>query len=128
MAASYRMDGKTIVVPRSPDGYFFVPVFINGKQIVLEIDTAAGDVILNNQDIIALGVLPAYSASKSFITGNGEVRMNAIKSNIQVGYTIYPDMNVYLNIGWTGKSVMGISMLSQFYSVSFNKNEMRLEP
>lgn len=128
IAGDLRMEGNTVITSKGADGHFYVPVYINGKLITLEIDTAAAEVVLNQNDAVALGVIPAYSSSKTFITGNGLIKMNGIKATMQVGNIVYPNTEVYLNLGWTGKSVMGMSMLSQFSMVAFNKNEIAFKP
>lgn len=127
MAIKARMQGNTVLVEKGADGQFVVPVMINGAIMYLEVDTGAAEVILNTTDAQALGVLPIAS-TKSFVTGNGVINVNGVKANIQVGNVVYSNVNVYLNYGWKGRSVIGMSLLSQFSMVAFNKNEIAFKP
>ncbi|WP_102222740.1 retropepsin-like aspartic protease family protein [Acidimangrovimonas sediminis] len=119
-----------IVLPRGPDGHFYVTAKIGGKPVEFVVDTGASTVVLSQRDARRLGFHPDqlnYAGRAS--TANGYVRTARVTlHDVQVGGLTVARVGASVNDGAMDGSLLGMTFLRRFSKVEIAGNRMVLTP
>jgi len=109
-------DGGEIVLPRAPDGHYYVTLLVDGQPIDFMVDTGASGVVLSREDAVRLGIDPeglAYLGSAQ--TANGTVRTSRITlENVELGAYSDAKLRAFVTEGEMGGSLLGMEYLGRF--------------
>lgn len=101
-----------VIVPKAPDGHYYVDGQINGAKIRFLIDTGASYIAVSAAMASRLGLLPDSSAT--FNTANGQVRGQiASRQSVTVASLVAPPMSVSIMPSLTSEALLGQNFLSQ---------------
>lgn len=123
------LPGDKIALPRSPDGHYYVTAEVNGVPVRFVVDTGASQIVLSRQDARRIG-LPtaglAYTGSAS--TANGTVATAPVRlERIDIGPIHDRNIHAVVNDGAMEGSLLGMSYLTRFARVTFDRDQMILE-
>ena len=109
-------DGGEIVLPRAPDGHYYVSLQIDGQPIDFMVDTGASGVVLSGEDAVRLGIDPAGLAYLGQAqTANGTVRTSRVTlENVQLGAFRDAKLRAFVTEGEMGGSLLGMDYLGRF--------------
>ncbi len=109
-------DGGEIVLPRAPDGHYYVTLQIDGQPIDFMVDTGASGVVLSGEDAERLGIDPAGLAYLGQAqTANGTVRTSRITlKNVELGAFREAKLRAFVTEGEMGGSLLGMEYLGRF--------------
>jgi len=109
-------DGGEIVLPRAPDGHYYVTLQIDGQPIDFMVDTGASGVVLSREDAERLGIDPeslAYLGQAQ--TANGTVRTSRITlEKVELGAFHEAKLRAFVTEGEMGGSLLGMDYLGRF--------------
>jgi len=101
---------------------------VNGKPIEFVIDTGASQVVLSQQDAKKVGIDPsglAYLGTAN--TANGTVRTASVRlDTVVLGGLIDSDVRAVVNDGEMDGSLLGMTYLGKFDSITIKDNELIL--
>jgi aspartyl protease family protein len=105
-----------IVVPRGPNGHYFLLAEVNGAPVRFVLDTGATSLVLTKADADAAGLdlneLQYYSRA---MTANGEVRTAPVRlDSITLGPVTDTDVSAVVNEGEMTNSLMGMTYLQRW--------------
>lgn len=127
-AAQLTVTGKTIQVPRSYDGHYYLPVLVNGEPITFLVDTGASQIVLSAQDARRVGIDPDqlnYLGRAS--TANGEVRTAPVRlDSLELGPITDQNVSAWINEGELDKSLLGMDYLHRFSNIQFTDGRLIL--
>jgi len=111
-----------IKLRRAADGHYYVNTLVNGQTVRFMVDTGASDIVLTRSDARSVGFNPdalIYLGSAS--TANGEVRTAPIwLDSFSIGPIADSGLRAVVNSGEMDQSLLGMSYLQRFESVSFS--------
>jgi aspartyl protease family protein len=123
-----QVEGGRVVIPRAPDGHYYLSLNINGQTVAFMADTGASNIVLSPKDARSLGIDPA---GLRFLgqaqTANGPVRTARITlPEVELGP--FNDSNViaYVNEAEMDGSLLGMDYLGLF-SITMQGDEMILQ-
>ena len=123
-----QVEGGRVVIPRAPDGHYYLSLNINGQTVAFMADTGASNIVLSPEDARSLGIDPA---GLRFLgqaqTANGPVRTARITlPEVELGP--FNDSNViaYVNEAEMDGSLLGMDYLGLF-SITMQGDEMILQ-
>lgn len=123
-----QVEGGRVVIPRAPDGHYYLSLNINGQTVAFMADTGASNIVLSPKDARSLGIDPA---GLRFLgqaqTANGPVRTARITlPEVELGP--FNDSNViaYVNEAEMTGSLLGMDYLGLF-SITMQGDEMILQ-
>ena len=110
-----------IVVPRSPDGHFYLTLDVNDRSVRFMVDTGASDLVLTRADAQKAGLDPEnltfFGRAR---TANGEVRIAPVTLE-SVALGPYIDRNIAASVN---DGVMDVSLLGMRYLERWSRLEM----
>ncbi|RWR26266.1 TIGR02281 family clan AA aspartic protease [Sinirhodobacter populi] len=121
-------DGR-IEVPRSPDGHYYLTASVNGVPVRFVVDTGASQIVLSQRDAERAGI---ETASLAYVgqanTANGTVAIAPVRLNtVDLGPIHDRDLRAVVNRGEMDLSLMGMTYLTRFARVEFDRDRMILE-
>ncbi len=124
---SLARDGA-IVVPRSPDGHFYLTLRLNDVPVRFVVDTGATAVVLSREDARRIGLDPdrlIYAGRAR--TANGEVATATARvETIQLENLTDHDMRVQVNGGEMEGSLLGMDYLRRFSRIEIAGDRLLL--
>lgn len=121
-------DEARIVLPRSPDGHYYLTAILNGATVRFVIDTGATNIVLTKEDAAAVGLQPDtldYMGRAS--TANGQVRTAAVRlDTLTLGPVTDTNVAAVVNSGEMDQSLMGMSYLQRWGRIEIAGGEMTL--
>lgn len=127
-AQSAVIEGDRVILPRAPDGHYYLTAQVNGAPIDFVIDTGATQVVLSKPDAARAGLNTEELAyiGRAF-TANGEVRTAPVRlEEIVIGPLVDRDVRAVVNEGDLGTSLLGMSYLQRFSSIEITGNRLVL--
>ncbi len=117
-----------VLIPRAPDGHYYLSLNINGQTVAFMADTGASNIVLSPEDARSLGIDPA---SLRFLgqaqTANGPVRTARITlPEVELGPFRDSDVIAYVNEAEMNGSLLGMDYLGLF-SITMQGDEMILQ-
>jgi len=117
-----------VVVPRAPDGHYYLTLQVNNQPVEFLVDTGASAVVLNERDARRAGIKPetlAYLGRAN--TANGEVRTASVRvDEIALGEFRETNMRIWVNEGELDKSLLGMTYLQRWSSVEIRDGALVL--
>lgn len=105
-----------VVLPRAPDGHYYLMLDIDGTAVEFLVDTGATNVVLSQQDAQRVGIDPGglvYLGTAQ--TANGIVRTARVSlDNVRLGPYSDPTLAAYVNDGEMDGSLLGMDYLGRF--------------
>lgn len=121
-------DEARIVLPRSPDGHYYLTAAINGATVRFVVDTGATNIVLTKADATAAGLAPeALDYMGRANTANGEVRTAGVRlDTVSLGPITDTNVAAVVNAGEMEQSLMGMSYLQHWGRIEIANGEMTL--
>lgn len=121
-------EDSRIVVPRSPNGHYYINADVNGTMVSFVLDTGATSVVLTKEDAVQAGLnvedLNYYSRA---MTANGDVRTAPVRlDNITLGTVTDTNVPAVVNEGKMSNSLMGMTYLQRWGKIQIANNELTL--
>lgn len=122
-------DGARVVVPRGPDGHYYLTLDINDTPVRFVVDTGATSMVLTQSDAGRIGLsedeLIYFSEA---MTANGPVRTAPVRLD-RVALGPFEDSNVraFVNEGEMTRSLLGMDYLNRFARLEINNGRLILE-
>lgn len=128
IAPRQAVSGSEIVLPRSPDGHYYITLDINGAPIDFVVDTGASQVVLTQNDARRAGLDPDELRYLGIArTANGEVRTAAVQlDTVSVGPYTDTRLRATVNGGEMDKSLLGMTYLGLYDSISIADGKLIL--
>ncbi|TMM54790.1 retropepsin-like aspartic protease family protein [Sulfitobacter sabulilitoris] len=117
-----------IIVPRSPDGHYYLMAQVNGAPLRFVVDTGASDMVLTRRDAQAAGLAPeTLNFMGRAMTANGEVRTAPVRlDNITLGSVTDSNVPATVNGGEMTNSLLGMSYLQRWGRIEITQGELIL--
>lgn len=113
------------LVPRAPDGHYYLSVYVNGFPVVFTVDTGATFTAIPLSLSRNAGIRAGKQATASTANGNTRMWVSAGNTLIVGGYEI---RNTNVNIlERLDRPLLGMDILNQF-QVTYSKGYMALKP
>ncbi|MGC0153595.1 retropepsin-like aspartic protease family protein [Chromobacterium vaccinii] len=113
------------LVPRAPDGHYYLSVYVNGFPVVFTVDTGATFTAIPLSLSRNAGIRAGKQATASTANGNARMWVSAGNTLIVGGYEI---RNTNVNIlERLDRPLLGMDILNQF-QVTYSKGYMALKP
>lgn len=121
------VEAGRVIIPRAPDGHYYLTLTMNGREITMMADTGASGIVLSQEDAQSLGIdLADLRYLGTAMTANGEVRTARITlDSIVLGPFSDTDVTAYVNEGEMDGSLLGMDYLGRF-DISLMDDEMAL--
>ncbi len=118
-----------IVVPRSPDGHFYLTLRLNGVPVRFVVDTGATNVVLTRRDAARVGIEPGALVFVGRAgTANGEVATAPARvDTVELEGITDRNMRVQVNGGEMDGSLLGMDYLRRFQRMSIEGDRLILE-
>ena len=121
-------ESNRVVVPRSPNGHYFIYADVNGAPMQFVLDTGATSLVLTQDDAAAAGLAPAelqyYSRA---MTANGEVRTAPVRlDSITLGPFTDENVPAVVNEGEMTNSLMGMTYLQRWGKIEIAGDTLTL--
>ncbi len=126
-AVVFATEGR-VVVPRAPDGHYYLTLTVNGAPVRFVVDTGATDIVLSHGDAERIGLpLVDLSYVGRARTANGEVRTAPVRlDSITVGSLGDRNVPAWVNEGDMDKSLLGMSYLQRWDRIEITRGELVL--
>ncbi|WP_428924711.1 retropepsin-like aspartic protease family protein [Marinibacterium sp. SX1] len=117
-----------IVVPRSPDGHFYLNLAINDRNIRFMVDTGATDMVLTRADADRAGIDPdSLQYFGRALTANGEVRTAPVTlDSVSLGPFVDRNVTASVNDGAMETSLLGMRYLDRWTRIEMGGGELTL--
>ncbi|WP_300030802.1 TIGR02281 family clan AA aspartic protease [uncultured Roseobacter sp.] len=124
---SYADTGQT-VVPRHPDGHYYLSAEVNGTPISFVLDTGATDMVLTRRDAEAVGLDPdRLTFAGRAMTANGMVETAAVRlDSVTLGSVTDTNLPAVVNGGEMAQSLLGMTYLQRWGSIEISGGELTL--
>lgn len=121
-------EANRIVVPRNPNGHYYINAEVNGTMVSFVLDTGATSLVLTKEDAAQAGLdvddLSYYSRA---MTANGEVRTAPVRlDRITLGGVTDNNVPAVVNEGEMSNSLMGMTYLQRWGKIQIAGNELTL--
>ncbi len=104
-----------------------IDVLVNDKPIVFMVDTGATSVVLSLDDAKNAGIdISKLNFYREVFTANGTVKVADAKVDIKIGGFELQNFSVLVNPSDATDSLLGMSLLNKFESISFKDDTMML--
>ncbi|MDW3222120.1 MAG: TIGR02281 family clan AA aspartic protease [Paracoccaceae bacterium] len=125
--AVFAEQGK-IIVPRSPDGHYYLAAEVNGAQIQFVVDTGATEIVLTQADATAAGLHPEdLNFVGRAMTANGEVRTAPVRlDTVQLGPATDRHVTAVVNGGEMSQSLLGMTYLQRWGKIEISGGQLTL--
>lgn len=125
--ANIAADGR-IVIPRAPDGHYYLTLGLNDTPVRFIVDTGASDMVLTVQDAERVGIdtakLRFFGRAAS---ANGTVRTAPVRlDSVALGQMLDRNITAQVSEGEMPGSLLGMEYLSRFSSVRIEGGQMIL--
>lgn len=122
------MEDQSIVLPRGRDGHYNMTLNINGVPVDFVVDTGATQVVLTKDDAIRIGLdLNDLRYLGTANTANGVVRTATVRlDSVQVGAIVDTNVRAVVNDGQMEQSLLGMTYLNYFDSITIRDGELIL--
>lgn len=117
-----------IVVPRAPDGHFYLTLSINDQGVRFVVDTGASEMVLTTTDAARVGInVGELDYLGRANTANGQVRIARVRLD-EVVLEGITDRNfrATVNEGEMRESLLGMTYLSKFSRIAIEGNMLVL--
>ncbi len=122
------LGNSEVVIPRSPDGHYYVTLSVNNAPIRFVVDTGATDIVLSTPDAARAGLDPKeldYIGRAG--TANGIVRTAPIRLNeISFGPIVDRNVAAVVSEGEMPGSLLGMGYLERWGSLQISGGQMIL--
>jgi aspartyl protease family protein len=119
-----------VILPRAPDGHFYVTLTVSGTPVQFVVDTGASNMVLTQADARRLGIDTgglAYIGTAQ--TANGLVQTARVRlKDVQLGDASLPEVSASVNAGQLDTSLLGMSVLQRFSKIEISGDRMVLTP
>ncbi|WP_300055390.1 TIGR02281 family clan AA aspartic protease [uncultured Roseobacter sp.] len=121
-------DQGKIVVPRSPDGHYYIRTEVNGAPVDFVLDTGATMLVLTREDAAAAGLDPdALDYTGRAMTANGEVRTAPVRlDTLTLGPATDTNIPAVVNSGEMSQSLLGMTYLQRWGKIEISGGELTL--
>jgi aspartyl protease family protein len=121
-------DGSRIVVPRSPNGHYFIEARVNGAPMRFVLDTGATSLVLTQEDARTAGLDPEeLQYYNRAMTANGEVRTAPVRLDaITLGSVTDANVAAVVNEGEMSNSLMGMTYLQRWGRIEIANDTLTL--
>lgn len=117
-----------VVVPRSPDGHYYLTLLANGARVDFLVDTGASEVVLTIKDARRAGLEPeklAYLGRAN--TANGVVRTASVQvDELALGQIRDRNLRVSVNKSDMDQSLLGMTYLQRWSSIEIRNGALVL--
>lgn len=123
------VQGGNIMVPRAPDGHFYLNLDVNGVPTRFVVDTGASEIVLSRADATAAGIdTDLLIFSGRAFTANGAVETAPVRLET-LGLEGMTDTGVraVVNGGDMSESLLGMTYLSRFARLEIAEGRLILE-
>ncbi|WP_083101202.1 retropepsin-like aspartic protease family protein [Pseudophaeobacter leonis] len=125
---SVMAEAGRVVVPRAPDGRYYLSLMVNGAAVDFLVDTGASQVVLTANDARRAGIDPeklAYLGRAN--TANGEVRTASVRvDELALGEIRDTNLRVWVNEGEMEKSLLGMTYLQRWSHIEIRNGALVL--
>jgi aspartyl protease family protein len=116
-----------LTIKQSSNNHFMIDVLVNDKPIVFMVDTGATSVVLSLDDAKNAGIdISKLNFYREVFTANGTVKVADAKVDIKIGGFELQNFSVLVNPSDATDSLLGMSLLNKFESISFKDDTMML--
>ncbi|GIT87246.1 TIGR02281 family clan AA aspartic protease [Roseobacter sp. OBYS 0001] len=121
-------DENRIVVPRSPNGHYYIEAEVNGAPVRFVLDTGATSLVLTQKDAEAAGLLrDELTYYGRAMTANGEVRTAPVRlDTMKLGHVTDRDVVAVVNEGEMNNSLLGMTYLQKWGKIQIADNMLTL--
>jgi aspartyl protease family protein len=121
-------DQGKIVVPRAPDGHYYLDAEVNGAPVRFVVDTGATGMVLTREDAEAVGLDPGtLQFFGRAMTANGEVRTAPVRLNtMRLGSVTDSNIPAVVNGGEMSQSLLGMDYLHRWGRIEITRGELIL--
>ncbi|WP_282062068.1 retropepsin-like aspartic protease family protein [Roseobacter litoralis] len=121
-------DENRIVVPRGPNGHYYIEAEVNGAPVRFVLDTGATSLVLTQKDAEAAGLLrDELTYYGRAMTANGEVRTAPVRlDTMKLGHVIDRDVVAVVNEGEMNNSLLGMTYLQKWGKIQIADNTLTL--
>lgn len=118
-----------IEVPRASDGHFYLMAEVNGTDVRFVVDTGATDMVLTLRDAERVGLNPDKLAFLGQArTANGVVQTAPVRlDTVRLGAFMDQNVTASVNGGQMDGSLLGMSYLNRFTTLTISGNRLLLE-
>jgi aspartyl protease family protein len=117
-----------IIVPRQPDGHYYLTLALNGENIRFVVDTGATDMVLTRRDAERAGLDPdTLNFTGSAATANGTVSTAPVRiETVRLGDVTDTNVRASVNGGEMFGSLLGMRYLEKWGRIEISGGELRL--
>lgn len=121
-------DQSRIVVPRSPNGHYYIRADVNGAPVTFVLDTGATSLVLTQADAGAAGLDPDnLTYYGRAMTANGEVRTAPVRlDTVTLGNVTDANIAAVVNGGEMTSSLMGMTYLQRWGRIEIAQDTLTL--
>ena len=121
-------DKNRIVVPRSPNGHYYIDTTVNGAAVRFVLDTGASALVLTQDDARRAGLEPSkLDYFSRAMTANGEVRTAPVRlESLTLGSVTDTNIAAVVNGGEMSESLMGMEYLQRWGRIEIAGNRLTL--
>ena len=122
------VDATTIVLPRARDGHYYLTLNINDVPVDFVVDTGATQIVLTQEDAARIGIdTDSLSYLGTASTANGTVRTASVRlDRVELGEIVDTRLRAVVNNGQMSGSLLGMTYLSNFDSITIKDSELIL--
>lgn len=122
------VDSGEVVVPRAPDGHYYLNININGEPVDFVVDTGASEIVLSKEDATRIGLDPeSLNFLGQAMTANGLVETAMVRlDELALGPFVDRGVRASVNGGEMPSSLLGMSYLQRFNSIEIVDNRLIL--
>ena len=121
-------DENRIIVPRSPNGHYYIQAEVNGAPVRFVLDTGATSLVLTQKDAAAAGLLETeLTYYGRAMTANGEVRTAPVRlDTMKLGHVTDTNVVAVVNEGEMSNSLLGMTYLQKWGKIQIADNTLTL--
>ena len=121
-------DKNRIVVPRSPNGHYYIDTTVNGAAVRFVLDTGASALVLTQDDARRAGLEPSkLDYFSRAMTANGEVRTAPVRlESLTLGSVTDTNIAAVVNGGEMSESLMGMEYLQRWGRIEIANDTLTL--
>ncbi len=118
-----------IVLPRQPNGHYYLTLDVNDVPIDFVVDTGASQIVLSQEDAARVGIDPASLRYLGLAnTANGQVRTAPVwLDRVSLGEMQDFEVPAVVNDGQMDGSLLGMTYLDSFDTIQIRNGELILQ-
>ena len=127
---SVMSESGQIVLPRAPDGHYYMDLRVNDKPLRFVVDTGASGIVLTQKAAEAIGIDTANLAYVGrAMSANGVVRTAPVTlDSIAIGDRVDRNLPAVVNEGEMRDPLLGMTYLQRFSKIEIGGGELVLIP